>query len=240
MSLRRKGYTIRGVPRLNSPPPLLNTSPTSNQERVVVTPRPIRVTTNIVTPLEDIAQPWTRSPTKSKMEPVLATWHFISSNPLHPNSSVVDPASFRDTIKLAPMPDSCDLDRGLLLSVQAIQALLENKGLPVIVGIGGPSGSGKTSLAHKMANIVGCEVVSLESYYKSEQVKDFKYDDFSSLDLSLLSKNIGDIRNGRRTKVPIFDLETGARSGFKELEVSEDCGVVCYQTHCRLFTVVVS
>lgn len=39
-----------------------------------------------------------------------------------------------------------------------------------------------------MANIVGCEVVSLESYYKSEQVKDFKYDEFSSLDLSLLSK----------------------------------------------------
>ncbi|XP_030949392.1 inorganic pyrophosphatase TTM2 isoform X5 [Quercus lobata] len=227
----------KGVPRLNSPPPLLNTSPTSNQERVVVTPRPIRVTTNIVTPLEDIAQPWTRSPTKSKMEPVLATWHFISSNPLHTNSSVVDfsheattdPASFRDTIKLAPMPDSCDLDRGLLLSVQAIQALLENKGLPVIVGIGGPSGSGKTSLAHKMANIVGCEVVSLESYYKSEQVKDFKYDDFSSLDLSLLSKNIGDIRNGRRTKVPIFDLETGARSGFKELEVSEDCGVIIFE-----------
>lgn len=39
-----------------------------------------------------------------------------------------------------------------------------------------------------MANIVGCEVVSLESYYKSEHVKDFKYDDFSSLDLGLLSK----------------------------------------------------
>lgn len=39
-----------------------------------------------------------------------------------------------------------------------------------------------------MANIVGCEVVSLENYYKSEQVKDFKYDDFSSLDLALLSK----------------------------------------------------
>lgn len=79
----------KGVPRLNSPPPLLNTSPTSNQERVVVTPRPIRVTPNIVTPLEDLSQPWTRSPTKSKMEPVLATWHFISSNPLHTNSSIV-------------------------------------------------------------------------------------------------------------------------------------------------------
>nr|GMD70422.1 hypothetical protein BC332_27122 [Ipomoea batatas] len=92
-----------------------------------------------------------------------------------------------DALQLAPMPDSYDLDRGLLLSVQAIQALLENKGLPVIVGIGGPSGSGKTSLARKMANIIGCEVVSLESYYKRE-VKDFKYDDFSSLDLAFLSK----------------------------------------------------
>lgn len=58
----------------------------------------------------------------------------------------------------------------------------------IVFFVGGPSGSGKTSLARKMANIVGCEVVSLESYYRSEQVKDFKYDDFSSLDLTLLSK----------------------------------------------------
>lgn len=219
----------KGVPRLNTPPLLSSISPTSNQEKVVVAPKPIRITPNLVTRLEDLSQPWTRSPTKSKMEPVLATWHFISPDPLHADSSVTDPSSFRDTLRLAPMPDSYDLDRGLLLSVQAIQALLENKGLPVIVGIGGPSGSGKTSLAHKMANIVGCEVVSLESYYKSEHVKDFKCDDFSSLDLSLLSKNIDDVKNRRRTKVPIFDLETGARSGFKELEVSEDCGVVIFE-----------
>ncbi|CAI9278502.1 unnamed protein product [Lactuca saligna] len=172
---------------------------------------------------DDMSQPWTRSPTKSKVEPVLAPWQFISSD-----GSSIDPSSFRDTntLQLAPMPDSFDLDRGLLLAVQAIQALLEHKGMPVIVGIGGPSGSGKTSLARKMANIVGCEVISLESYYKSEQSKDFKYDDFRSLDLPLLTKNIGDMRRGRKAKVPVFDLESGARSGFKELEVSEDCGVV--------------
>ncbi|KAF8390010.1 hypothetical protein HHK36_024531 [Tetracentron sinense] len=226
----------KGVPRLNTPPPLSSASLIAGQERLIIAPKPIRVTPspNLVTRLEDLSQPWTRSPTKSKMEPVLATWRFISSDPPVADSSVIsfsheattDSSTFRDTMQLAPMPDSYDLDRGLLLSVQAIQALLENKGLPVIVGIGGPSGSGKTSLAHKMANIVGCEVISLESYYKSEQVKDFKYDDFSSLDLSLLSKNIDDIRNCRRTKVPIFDLETCTRSGFKELQVSEDCGVV--------------
>ena len=39
-----------------------------------------------------------------------------------------------------------------------------------------------------MANIVGCEVVSLESYYKTEHMRDFKYDDFGSIDLSLLLK----------------------------------------------------
>lgn len=218
----------KGVPRLNTPPLVSTTSVSSNQEKVIVAPKPIRTTPNLVTQLEDLSQPWTRSPTKSRMEPVLATWRLASPDPSY-GRSVIDSPAVRDTMKLLPMPDSYDLDRGLLLAVQAIQVLLENKGVPIIVGIGGPSGSGKTSLAHKMANIVGCEVVSLESYFKSEQVKDFKYDDFNSLDLPLLSKNIGDIRNSRRTKIPVFDLETGSRSGFKELEVSEDCGVVIFE-----------
>ncbi|XP_014509349.1 uncharacterized protein LOC106768623 isoform X1 [Vigna radiata var. radiata] len=217
----------KGVPRLSTPPLVSNTTVAGSQETTIIAPKPIRVTPSVVTGLEDLPQPWTRSPTKSKMEPVVAAWHFISSDSSQPDNSVLDPSSFRDSIRLAPMPDSFDLDRGLLLAVQAIQALLENKGVPVIVGIGGPSGSGKTSLAHKMANIIGCEVVSLESYYK--QVKDFKYDDFNTLDLSLLSKNIDDIRNGQRTKVPIFDLESGARNGFKDLEVSEDCGVIIFE-----------
>ncbi|XP_056696659.1 uncharacterized protein [Spinacia oleracea] len=218
-----------GVPRLNTPPPLGSTSTALNQERVISAPQPIRITPDFVSQLEDLSQPWTRSPTKSKMEPVLATWHFISTVPLGADASALDLSSFRDNMQLAPMPDSYDFDRGLLLAVQAIQALLESKGLPILVGIGGPSGSGKTSLAHKMANIIGCEVVSLESYYKSEHIKDYKYDDFSSLDLSLLSKNINDIRKSRRAKIPIFDLESGFRTGSKDLEVSEDCGVVIFE-----------
>ncbi|KAF5183043.1 Uridine-cytidine kinase c [Thalictrum thalictroides] len=216
----------KGVPRLNTPPLMSSASIIEGQEKVIV-PKPIRVTPNLVSKFEDLSQPWTRSPTKSKGEPVLATWRFIPAVPLQADNS----SASRNIMQLAPMADSFDLDNGLLLAVQAIQALntlFENK-LPVIVGIGGPSGSGKTSLAHKMANIVGCEVISLESYYRSEQVKDFKYDDFGSLDLTLLSKNIDDIRNCKRTKVPIFDLENCTRSGFKEIQVSEDCGVVIFE-----------
>ncbi|PPD94184.1 hypothetical protein GOBAR_DD08789 [Gossypium barbadense] len=255
----------KGVPRLNTPPLVSATSVSHNQEKDIAAPKPIRTTPNLVYQLEDLAQPWTRSPTKSKMEPVLPTWHFASSDRSHGGSVGMPPlcgqldnlsisfpqvhhggvsmyfmrrlshvaatgsSAFRDTMKLAPMPDSYDLDRGLLLAVQGIQFLLENKSVPVIVGIGGPSGSGKTSLAHKMANIVGCEVVSLESYFRPEQVKDFKYDDFNSLDLPLLSKNIGDIKHGRKTKIPVFNLETGSRSCFKELEISEDCGVIIFE-----------
>ncbi|KAH6802185.1 P-loop containing nucleoside triphosphate hydrolases superfamily protein [Perilla frutescens var. frutescens] len=220
----------QGVPRLNTPPPLSSATPAATQERKIEAPKPLRISPNLVNHIEDLPQPWTRSPTKSKMEHVLATWHFIPSDPLlSDGSAATGPHPSSDALQLAPMPDSYDLDRGLLLAVQAIQALLENKGPPVIVGIGGPSGSGKTSLARKMANIVGCEVISLESYYKSGQMKDFKYDDFSSLDLALLSKNINDVKHSRRTKVPVFDLETGARSGLKDLEVSEDCAVIIFE-----------
>ncbi|KAI4381472.1 hypothetical protein MLD38_007541 [Melastoma candidum] len=218
----------KGVPRLSTPPLLSSSSGTSIQEKSIAAPKPIRVSPNLVTRLEDLSQPWTRSPTKSKLEPLVETWHFISSDSSHTEGAVLD-SSCRDTVKLAPMPDSYDLDRGLLLAVQGIQALLENKGPPIIVGIGGPSGSGKTSLAHKMANIVGCIVVSLESYHKTEQTKDFKFDDFGAIDLSLLLKNVDDIKKGKKTKVPIFDLETGARSGFKELLISEDCGVIIFE-----------
>lgn len=35
-------------------------------------------------------------------------------------------SSFRDNMRLVPMPDSYDLDRGLLLSVQAIQVRKRN------------------------------------------------------------------------------------------------------------------
>ena len=37
------------------------------------------------------------------------------------HETTADPSSFRDNLQLAPMPDSYDLDRGLLLAVQAIQ-----------------------------------------------------------------------------------------------------------------------
>lgn len=83
----------KGVPRLNTPPPLSSTSPTGGQEGVIAAPKPIRVTPNLVHKLEDLAQPWTRSPTKSEMEPVVAKWRFISSGPSHADNSATGTTS---------------------------------------------------------------------------------------------------------------------------------------------------
>lgn len=72
-------YGIKsGVPRLNTPPPVSSSLLTGNQERAIAAPRPVRLSTNLVHKLEDLTQPWTRSPTKSDMDTVLAKWHFIS------------------------------------------------------------------------------------------------------------------------------------------------------------------
>lgn len=50
-------------------------------------------------------------------EPCLGLLFFMSIRLMKQKA---DP-SFRDSLHLAPMPDSYDLDRGLLLAVQAIQ-----------------------------------------------------------------------------------------------------------------------
>lgn len=72
----------------------------------------------------------------------------------------------------------------------------------------------------------------------SRWIEDYFFQSESNFYAKILSfwllQNIDDIRNCRRTKVPVFDLETGVRSAFKELEVSEDCGVVCKETVSHL------
>lgn len=51
------------------------------------------------------------------------TFHifYLWLDPSH--ETTTGPHSSRDALQLAPMPDSYDLDRGLLLAVQAIQVI---------------------------------------------------------------------------------------------------------------------
>lgn len=45
---------------------------------------------------------------------------------------------------------------------------------------------------------------------------------------AIFLQNIEEIKNKHKAKVPCFDFENFCRNGFKDLQVSEECGVVKY------------
>lgn len=82
VSVSNSYIQFSGVPRLNTPPLLSNVTPATTQELKIAAPKPLRISPYLANRIEDLPQPWTRSPTKSKTEPVLATWHFVPPDPI--------------------------------------------------------------------------------------------------------------------------------------------------------------
>jgi hypothetical protein len=129
-----------GLPRLDSPPlpssafsRPLSPTPFSKTEQTILSPLPVRLRPLAALQPPDTLETWTRSPTKSEVDPVVGSWHLTTGE----GESIPEIiSSSKDLIKLLPMPETFDVDRGLLLAVQAIQTLLNAKGQPVIVGIG--------------------------------------------------------------------------------------------------------
>ena len=81
-------------------------------------------------------------------------------------------------------------------------------------------------------------LMALHLYYEMEgnfvQLKMLIHDLSNYIDDQLLSEtivvtqNIMEIRNSHKAEVPSFDFENFSRKGFKELQVSEESGVVKY------------
>ncbi|KAH9308392.1 hypothetical protein KI387_036303, partial [Taxus chinensis] len=117
------------VPRLSTPPLPSSVSGSSHAvslsipERGIISPQPVRLRPLASHKISDMAEPWTRSPTKSEMDPVVASWCITTASGVVADSGkeFADSSAFRAAVQLVPMPDSYDLDRGLLLAVQAIQ-----------------------------------------------------------------------------------------------------------------------
>jgi uridine kinase/adenylate cyclase class IV len=133
--------------------------------------------------------------------------------------------------RLAPISKSVSFDQGFVLAVRAIQYLRKTKReknakVKIIIGVGGPGGSGKTSLAHKIACVVGCTVVSVGNYLDaSKGSAEENLETFGCLDGALLKANLEDILKDRDTDVPLFDYQKRERIGFRTLKAS-DCSVV--------------
>lgn len=191
-------------------------------------------------------EPWTRSPTYS--DPIVGSWNLASlSDSIRllsrgkekhtlPGEQFLDNKSKpfgqssgrRGTarMELVPKHEKVNFDRGLNLAVSAVQTLLKENGGPVIIGVGGPSGSGKSNFARKLADLVECYLLSLENYYKEDLVDDTNYDEFHTLDSSLLIQNIQDWKELRTARTPVFDFQRKKRVRFQEIQVSHENGVV--------------
>jgi len=110
--------------------------------------------------------------------------------------------------------------QGLFVFIRAVQTLTShNKGV-VVVGLAGPSGSGKTVFSAKLqALIPGCAVLSMDNYNDASRLVDGNFDDPRLTDYDTLLANVGDLKAGRATLVPIYDFKSSSRVGYREVAV---------------------
>ena len=88
---------------------------------------------------------------------------------------------------------------------------------PYIIGIGGPSGSGKTSIASKIVSILNVPwtvLISLDNFYKpltSEERQhafdnEYDFDEPDALDLDLAYQCLLDLKEGKKTNIPVYSF----------------------------------
>jgi uridine kinase len=89
-----------------------------------------------------------------------------------------------------------------------------------ILGVAGGSGSGKTYFAKELQMALGnlATIVYQDNFYIDQSNRfdhdggAVNFDHPESLDLKLLAKCLGDLRQGEATKIPVYDFKTHSRS----------------------------
>ena len=115
----------------------------------------------------------------------------------------------------------------------AAERILSSEGLRTVT-LSGPSCSGKTTTAKKLigsleAAGVRSHVVSIDDFYKGRSDAVMKltssgelkpdYETIASIDLAAFSDFASELSRGGKISVPVFDFNTGTRSGLREIEV---------------------
>ncbi|MEZ4451994.1 MAG: uridine kinase [Nannocystaceae bacterium] len=90
----------------------------------------------------------------------------------------------------------------------------------LVIGIAGGSGSGKTTIAHKIAEAVPAETVTIlehDAYYRDrpdlayEDRAQLNFDHPDSLETELLALHLSELRAGRGVEVPAYDFKSHRR-----------------------------
>ncbi|KAI8104527.1 hypothetical protein M9434_003082 [Picochlorum sp. BPE23] len=133
--------------------------------------------------------------------------------------------SSRYSIK--PLPSEVPFDKGLFVFVRAVQLLTSKNKDTIVVGLAGPSGSGKTAFAKKIRNLVpGCTLLSMDNYNDGSKVIDGNFDDPRITDYDTLMHNLAELKEGKSTKVPVYDFKQSCRVGYETVDVPESRVVI--------------
>ncbi|PRP86308.1 uridine-cytidine kinase 2-A-like [Planoprotostelium fungivorum] len=98
---------------------------------------------------------------------------------------------------------------------------LNQSQLPFIIGVAGGTASGKTSVCHIIVRDLGIDqhrvaMISQDCFYKSldhtVDPKTYNFDHPDAFDWELMEVTLKDLREGKPTKVPIYDYVTHSRS----------------------------
>ena len=91
----------------------------------------------------------------------------------------------------------------------------------VLIGIGGGSGSGKTSLAHKLQEAAGDEmlaVIEVDSYYRDysqlslREREHLNFDHPDAIDWEQVLEHLAMLREGQAIELPVYDFATHGRA----------------------------
>jgi uridine kinase len=107
---------------------------------------------------------------------------------------------------------------------------------PLVVGITGPVGSGKSTLAARLSPCV----IATDDYlpdYEDVQMQDADRPEMA--DLEALARDLRSLRDGRRTRVPIWSFKTHRRESMRDVEPPTDPAgmIVCEGIHALHTTV---
>lgn len=104
-----------------------------------------------------------------------------------------------------------DLESGVKEIKSRINGLLEKKSL-VVVGIAGGTASGKTFVAKK----IGRKTILIDNYCKGAiNGKNTNFDAPETYDLGMLAKQLSALQKGKTVKVPVYDMVSRSRIGFR-------------------------
>ncbi|GAM27797.1 hypothetical protein SAMD00019534_109730, partial [Acytostelium subglobosum LB1] len=100
---------------------------------------------------------------------------------------------------------------------------------PLVIGVCGGSASGKTSVCHKVIqslNVRWVVLLSMDSFYKpigkDVDPTSYNFDHPNAFDYDLMIKTIGDMRQGKRVHIPIYDFKTHSRLARQETVYGAD------------------